>query len=51
MIEAVEESLRVFPDKEAWRALMRNGMGQDFSWKKPAKEYEALYTEVARRRS
>jgi starch synthase len=30
---------------------MRNGMAKDFSWKKPAAEYAALYEEVARRRS
>ena len=51
LIHALEEALRVFKDKDAWQALMRNGMQQDFSWKKPAKEYEALYNEVARRRS
>ena len=51
LMRSVEEALRVFKDKEAWQTLMRNGMGQDFSWKRPAKEYEALYNEVARRRS
>lgn len=51
LVQSVEEALRVFADKDAWQTLMRNGMGQDFSWKKPAKEYEALYNEVARRRS
>lgn len=51
LIHALEEALRVFKDKDAWQTLMRNGMQQDFSWKKPAKEYETLYNEVARRRS
>ncbi|WP_446744235.1 glycogen synthase GlgA [Silvibacterium acidisoli] len=38
-------------DKNAWTTLMRNGMGKDFSWKEPARQYAALYEEVARRRS
>lgn len=51
LAQSVEEALRVFADKDAWVTLMRNGMQQDFSWKKSAKEYEALYNDVARRRS
>lgn len=51
LIQSVEDALHVFADKPAWETLMRNGMQQDFSWKNPAKEYEALYNEVARRRS
>jgi starch synthase len=38
-------------DKKAWTTLMRNGMGKDYSWKEPARQYAALYEEVARRRS
>ena len=35
-LDAIEQALGVFADKEAWRTLMRNGMAQDFSWAKPA---------------
>ena len=38
-------------DQAAWRKLMLNGMGRDFSWSKPAQEYVALYEEIARRRN
>jgi starch synthase len=49
---AIERALTMFrSDKEAWITLMRNGMKQDYSWVGPAKEYAALYDEVARRRS
>jgi starch synthase len=48
---AIEQALDVFADKAAWRTLMRNGMAQDFSWAKPAVQYEQLYKEVARRRN
>jgi glycogen synthase len=30
---------------------MRNGMGRDYSWTQPAKEYIHLYEEIVRRRS
>ncbi len=52
LLAAIERALDLFHnDKDAWRTLMLNGMAEDFSWKKPASEYAALYEEVARRRS
>lgn len=49
---AIQRALSLFRnDKEAWTTLMRNGMHQDYSWQGPAKEYAAVYEEVARRRS
>ena len=51
LIGSVEAALEAFADREGWQTLMRNGMAQDYSWTKPAKEYEALYNEVARRRN
>ena len=52
LLAAIERALDLFhSDKDAWRTLMLNGMAEDFSWKKPAAEYAALYEEVARRRS
>jgi len=51
LLATIDEALSVFADKDSWRILMRNGMLQDFSWTRPAREYESLYNEVARRRS
>jgi starch synthase len=49
---AIERALMLFrSDKAAWTTIMRNGMKQNYSWQGPAKEYAALYEEVARRRS
>jgi starch synthase len=51
-LAAIDRALAVFrDDKAVWTTIVRNGMGKDFSWKKPAAEYAALYEEVARRRS
>jgi starch synthase len=52
LLAAIHRALDIFRnDKAAWAAIMRNGMAVDYSWKKPAAEYAALYEEVARRRS
>lgn len=39
----VRRALTAYRDEEAWRRIQRNGMKQDFSWKKSAGEYLALY--------
>ncbi len=50
-LKAVQRALSVYPDKEAWQTLMRNGMVQDYSWTKPGEAYVKVYEEVAQRRS
>jgi len=47
--EAVHRALNAFRDQPAWRQLMLNGMGQDFSWRKQVRKYEALYERVLQR--
>jgi starch synthase len=51
LLGAIDRALQAFQDKEGWRRLMRNGMAQDYSWEQPAREYAAVYEEVARRRA
>jgi len=46
-----DRALAAFYDKKQWTQLMRNGMAQDFSWDKPAREYVAVYEEAARKRA
>lgn len=43
---AVERAIAVYRRGEPWRALMRRGMAQDFSWDHAAREYIALYREL-----
>ena len=50
-IERKLEKLETFHDKESWKQLMLNGMGRNYSWDKPAKEYAAVYEEVERRKA
>ncbi len=48
---AIERALAAFEDKKGWRRLMLNGMAQDYGWAQPAREYAAVYKEVASKRA
>ena len=49
LLEALHLALNTFRDQPAWHQLMVNGMGQDFSWAKQVRQYEALYRRVLAR--
>lgn len=51
LLAAIDRALAAFRDKKGWTKLMRNGMARNYSWAGPAKEYAAVYDEVARRRA
>jgi starch synthase len=46
LMEAIQRSLAVYHDKDAWRRVVANCMACDFSWKRPAQEYLSLYREL-----
>jgi starch synthase len=48
---AIEHALAAFEDKNGWKRLMLNGMAKDYSWVQPAREYAAVYEEVAKKRA
>ncbi|MGE5027937.1 MAG: glycogen synthase GlgA, partial [Betaproteobacteria bacterium] len=43
---SVQRALAAYRDNKAWRQIQRNGMKQDFSWKKSAEDYLALYGSI-----
>jgi starch synthase len=43
MLRALKRALALHRDKDAWLALVKRCMQQDFSWEKSATEYAALY--------
>ena len=47
LLKTLEKALTTYADREAWTALMKNAMAQDFSWGRAAEEYEALYRKVS----
>jgi starch synthase len=50
LLATIDRALLAFADKTGWKRLMLNGMAQNYSWEQPAREYAAVYDEVARRR-
>jgi starch synthase len=44
---ALDEALRTYADKTAWKTLVQNGMAQNFSWEVQGKEYVELYRRLA----
>jgi len=51
LLDAIDRALAAFWDKRQWSQLIQNGMAQNFSWDKPAREYAALYEQVARKKA
>jgi starch synthase len=46
MMLALRHALAIYRQPELWRMLQRNGMAKDFSWRKSAEGYDALYDEA-----
>ncbi len=46
---AIDAALRTFEHSEAWEALVRNGMSQDYSWQRQGRHYLALYRAMTTR--
>lgn len=45
---AMRQALKFFEDKDSWIKMQRRCMGQDFSWKKSALKYLAVYKSLCR---
>ncbi len=46
LVKAVERAVAAYRDREAWRALQRNGMARDFGWGPAAKAYADIYARI-----
>jgi starch synthase len=44
---ALRTALTLFKDRPTWERIRRNGMLEDYSWKKQSAEYEKLYRRLA----
>lgn len=49
LLERVYEALITYNEPDIWRQLMINGMTQDFSWTRSAKQYIEVYQTVRQR--
>lgn len=43
---AINRALDLFDDPDLWRAIMRNGMNQDFSWQQQGAKYVHLFRQL-----
>lgn len=43
LLEALQRALGVFASQEKWRRFQRNGMKEDFSWARSARQYAMIY--------
>lgn len=48
--KALRRALRIYPDRKEWQTIQLNGMRQDFSWDRFARQYADLYQTVINRR-
>ncbi len=46
LMEAIKRALLLYEQRESWHALQRHGMRQDFSWRRSARSYLALYRQT-----
>lgn len=46
LLVSVVRAFETFRHKEAWRALQRRAMTQDFSWERSAREYEKIFLQA-----
>jgi len=49
LLNTVDIALKAWGKPRSWRKIQRNGMKQDFSWKRSAKEYHKLFGKVVSR--
>jgi len=43
MVEVLERALTVYARPEKWQIFQRNGMKEDFSWPRSARQYAIIY--------
>lgn len=49
LVKKLREALALYKDKEAWSALTRKIMKEDFSWEVSARDYELLYRQALKK--
>jgi starch synthase len=51
LVDCLYRALTVYTDRNQWQRLMRNGMEQDFSWERSAKEYVKVYRKAMKKKA
>jgi starch synthase len=48
LLDAIKEAVNTYDKKRVWDEIVANGMREDFSWKRSAKNYKNLYESVVK---
>ncbi|MBA3731874.1 MAG: starch synthase, partial [Gammaproteobacteria bacterium] len=48
LLDTIDQALALYAKPRRWRALVRNGMRQDFSWRRSAGDYVSVYGQALR---
>ena len=43
MISAIDKAIKLYSVEESWNSLIQNGMNEDRSWGRAARQYSELY--------
>lgn len=49
LLETVDTALSYFKDETTWQHLVQNGMAEDYSWERSAKQYRNVYQKLKQR--
>jgi starch synthase len=49
LASAIARAIRAYRQPAVWKAIQQNGMGADFSWALPARDYAFLYRQMIKR--
>jgi starch synthase len=50
LVDCLRRALVVYGDRKTWKRLVQNGMKQDFSWERSAREYVKMYRKAMRKK-
>ena len=50
LVDCMRRALEVYGDRKQWKRLVQNGMQQDLSWERSAKEYVKVYRKAMRKK-
>jgi starch synthase len=50
LVDCLRRALEVYGDRKRWKRLVQNGMKQDLSWERSAKEYVKVYRKAMRKK-
>jgi starch synthase len=51
LVDCLRRALVVYSNRNRWNRLVRNGMKQDFSWERSAREYVKVYQKAMRKKT